>query len=143
SRPVGTVALVLWLRCSTIGRLVLMTGKYTESAYAIGVPVPWVFLAVFCLGGALAGLAGGLLMTILPVSPTIGLQFLIIALIVSIAGRLSFAGVGLVGLAYGVGQAVLSSKLSGSATAMLIFAAFLGVLSLERIFIGRAARRQA
>lgn len=140
---VVTVALVLWLRYSTIGRLVLMTGKYTESAYAIGVPVQWVFLAVFCLGGALAGLAGGLLMTILPVSPTIGLQFLIIALIVSIAGRLAFVGVGIVGLAYGIGQAVLSSKLSGSATATLIFAAFLAVLSLERIFAGRMARRQA
>lgn len=138
-----TITFIVWLKFSMIGKLIAMTGKYTDSAYAIGVPVSRVFVGVFCIGGALAGLAGGLLMTILPVSPTLGLQFLIIALIVSIAGRLSFLGVGLVGLAYGIGQSVLNSHTSGSTASTIIFAAFLIVLSLDRVFSARIGRRRA
>jgi len=134
---------VVWLRYTTSGQLVRMTGRYTESAYAMGVPVRAVFIAVFCLGGALGGLAGGLLMTILPVSPTIGLDFLLIALIVAIAGRLSFVGVGVVGLAYGIVQAVLSNRIGGSSTALVVFVAFLAVLAAQRIFVGRLAARSA
>ncbi|HEY0639893.1 MAG TPA: branched-chain amino acid ABC transporter permease [Pseudonocardiaceae bacterium] len=134
---------VIWLRYTTSGQLVRMTGRYTESAYAMGVPVRTVFVGVFCLGGALAGLAGGLLMTILPVSPTIGLDFLLIALIVAIAGRLSFAGIAVVGLAYGIVQAVLSNRIGGSNTALVVFVAFLAVLAAQKLFVGRLAARRA
>ncbi|NYE18459.1 branched-chain amino acid ABC transporter permease [Microbacterium immunditiarum] len=124
---------MVWLRYSLSGRLMRMTGRYTEGAYAIGVPVQWVFVAVFCLGGAMAGVAGGLLMTIQPVSPTLGFGFLIVALIVSIAARLSMFGVVLVGFFYGIAQAVLNSLIDPSLTSVVIFVAFLAILSIERV----------
>jgi branched-chain amino acid transport system permease protein len=140
---VTSVSFVIWLRYSFAGKLLRMTGKYTEGAYAIGIPVRQVFIVIFCLGGAMAGLAGGLLMTVLPVTPTLGLDFLIIALIVSIAGRLSLIWVSVVSLVYGVAQSILNRLLDTPTAATIIFAAFLAVLALERIISTRSKVRRA
>jgi branched-chain amino acid transport system permease protein len=140
---VVTGAFYAWLQYSTRGKLLRMTGKFPGSSYAIGVPVQRIFLVLFCLGGAMAGLAGGLLITVLPVSPTLGFEFLVIALIVSIAGRLTFLGVGIVGLAYGTAQVLLNNTTSGSSASAILFMAFLAVLSLERVFVARSGRRTA
>jgi branched-chain amino acid transport system permease protein len=120
-----------------------MTGKFTASSHAIGVPVSKVFLLLFVLGGALAGLAGGLLMTIEPVTPGNAFTVLIVALLVSIAGRLTFIGVGIAGLLYGIIQVTLNSRFDSHLATSLVFVVFLLVLSFERVFSSRSGRRLA
>jgi branched-chain amino acid transport system permease protein len=138
-----TGALYAWLQFTTQGKLLRMTGKFTASSHAIGVPVSKVFLLLFVLGGALAGLAGGLLMTVEPVAPGNAFSVLIVALLVAIAGRLTFIGVGIAGILYGITQVVLNSKFDSHLATALVFIAFLLVLSFERVFSSRSGRRLA
>jgi branched-chain amino acid transport system permease protein len=114
---------------TTVGRLVRATASYESGARAIGVPVDRVFAGVFVASGATAGLAGGLMMTFLPVDPTLGLDFLLIALIVSIAGRLTFVGCVVIGLLYGVATTSLTAHFSNAVATLSIFIAFLLVLA--------------
>jgi branched-chain amino acid transport system permease protein len=140
---VVTIALYIWMQFSTLGKIVRMTGKFTESSNSIGVPVKRVFLAIFVFGGALAGLAGGLLMTVQPVAPDSSFSILIIAFIVTIAGRSSFIGVGIMGLLYGIGQVVLNARLDSHTATSVVFLAFLLVLSLDKILSAKKKVRAA
>lgn len=140
---VVTVMLAYVASRTTLGRIVRATALYENGAQAIGVPVAWVFAGVFVASGATAGLAGGLMMTFLPVEPTLGLDFLLIALIVSIAGRLTFVGCILIGLLYGVANTVLTSHFSNAVATLSIFLAFLFVLAAGEglAFRGRRSMR--
>jgi branched-chain amino acid transport system permease protein len=125
-----TILLAYVTSRTTLGRIVRATAWYENGSRAIGVPVEWVFAGVFVASGVLAGLAGGLMMTFLPVEPTLGLDFLLIALIVSIAGRLTFVGCVAVGLLYGVATTVLTQHFGNATAKFAVFGAFLVILAL-------------
>lgn len=127
------VALLLYLvfRYTYIGKMTEVAGKHEGGARAIGIPVERVFAGVFVLGSSLAGLAGGLIMTFQPVSPFLALEYVLIALIVAIAARLSFPGVLLLGLLYGVLLEVLRRWLGPDAAVIFVFVGFLAVIGGE------------
>jgi len=125
-----TILLAYVTSRTTLGRIVRATAWYESGSRAIGVPVEWVFAGVFVASGVLAGLAGGLMMTFLPVEPTLGLNFLLIALIVSIAGRLTFVGCVTIGLLYGVATTVLTAHVGNATSEFVIFGAFLIIIAL-------------
>jgi len=132
-------------RFTTVGKILRICGKYEQGAKSIGVPVEAVFAGVFVLGSALAGLAGGLAMTYLPAQPYEGLDFVVIAFIVSIAARLDFlASIG-VGLLYGVSQTVLNDVAGPGTAAVLTLSIFLVLLGAEHMIatardVGRRGR---
>jgi len=140
---VATALLYAWMQFSTRGKILRMTGKFTESSHAIGVPVKRIFLSLFIFGGALAGLAGGLLMTVQPVSPVSSFEILIVAFIVTIAARLTFVGVGVMGLLYGIAQVMLNSRLDSHLATALVFLAFLAVLSFDKLLSAKTRVRKA
>lgn len=127
---VVAAAIAFFLSRTTAGKAVRAAAQYEEGARSIGIPVELVFVGVFATGSALAGLAGGLLVTFLPVSPELALQYLIIVLVVAIAGRLTLLGCTLVGLGYGVLQVTLQQQFGPVASELLIFGGFLFVLAL-------------
>ena len=82
------VGVGLWLLMAktNLGRLIRAGVDDQEMLHALGFNVKGLFIAVFALGGALAGFAGVVAATTLSVSPGTDVQFLLAALIVVIVG---------------------------------------------------------
>ena len=81
-------ALSLVLGRTQIGAMIRAGVDNDEMAACIGINVERLFLAVFCVGCALAGLAGAVAAPLLSVTPDMGLQILIPTLIVIVIGGL-------------------------------------------------------
>jgi urea transport system permease protein len=90
---IGLAVLVLGLMALFIARspwglLLRAVHQSREMAEAHGVNTGRVDLAVFALGSGIAGLAGSTLALISPVTPTIGLSYIVYAFLVVIVGGL-------------------------------------------------------
>ncbi len=99
-------ALHLFLARARWGRAIRATAEDWEAAALMGIPVERTYLLAFALGTALAGVAGGLVSVAYSISPSIGLEWTLKALIVVVLAGLgslfgSFAG----GLILGVAEA--------------------------------------
>jgi branched-chain amino acid transport system permease protein len=102
-----TVGFFLMFRFTALGKSMEIAGKYPEGAAAIGLPVERLYRYVWLIGSAMALLGGVFLVAGTPVTPFLGLEYLVIAVIVSISARLSFAGVVAAAILLGLGNPVL------------------------------------
>jgi branched-chain amino acid transport system permease protein len=105
-------ALHLFLAKARWGRAIRATAEDWEAAALMGIPVGKTYLLAFALGTALAGIAGGLVSVSYSISPSIGLEWTLKALIVVVLAGLgslfgSFAGGILLGLAEATSVALL------------------------------------
>lgn len=105
-------ALHLFLAKTRWGRAIRATAEDWEAAALMGIPVGRTYLLAFALGTALAGIAGGLVSVSYSISPSIGLEWTLKALIVVVLAGLgslfgSFAGGILLGLAEATSVALL------------------------------------
>ena len=97
-------ALHFFLAKTRWGRAIRATAEDWEAAALMGIPVQRAYLLAFALGTALAGIAGGLVSVSYSISPSIGIEWTLKALIVIVLAGLgslfgSFAGGILLGLA--------------------------------------------
>lgn len=97
-------ALHLFLAKARWGRAIRATAEDWEAAALMGIPVGKTYLLAFALGSALAGIAGGLVSVSYAISPSIGLEWTLKALVVIVLAGLgslfgSFAGGIILGLA--------------------------------------------
>jgi branched-chain amino acid transport system permease protein len=106
-------AAALWalLEQTRLGAMIRAGVDDMDMARALGIPVPRLFTAVFCLGAALAGMGGVLGGPILSVYPGLDMDMLPLALIVLILGGPgslagAFAGSFFIGFLYTFGQAL-------------------------------------
>lgn len=99
------ILLLLWWFVSTtrIGRSLRAVGQNREAAALIGIHVPGAFALAFGLSAALAGLTGILLGSIRFITPSLGTEPLVKAMIVVIFGGLGSLGA-TVGAAYVIGM---------------------------------------
>lgn len=74
------------LRYTKLGLLARGTMQRSDMAAVLGVSTGQVYMATFCLGSAIAGLAGGVLAPITGVVPTIGATYIAKAFITVISG---------------------------------------------------------
>jgi branched-chain amino acid transport system permease protein len=98
------LALHWFLSKARWGRAIRATAEDWEAASLMGIPVGRTYLLAFALGTALAGIAGGLVSISYSISPSIGMEWTLKALIVIVLAGLgsllgSFAGGILLGLA--------------------------------------------
>lgn len=125
----GVLALVLGR--TQIGAMIRAGVDNDAMAACMGIDVERLFFAVFCVGCALAGLAGAVAAPLLSVTPDMGLQILIPTLIVIVIGGLgSLKGAIAGSLIYGVVQtfgAVLFPQLAS----ILIYGLLAAVLILR------------
>ena len=108
---VTAVALWALLERTRLGAMIRAGVDDMDMARALGIPVPRLFTAVFCLGAALAGMGGVLGGPILSVYPGLDMDMLPLALIVLILGGPrsvvgAFAASFFVGFVYTFGQAL-------------------------------------
>jgi branched-chain amino acid transport system permease protein len=108
------MALQLFLARSRWGRAIRATAEDWEAAALMGIPVGKTYLLAFALGTALAGIAGGLVSVSYSISPSIGLEWTLKALIVVVlAGLGSLFGCFAGGLLLGLAEATSVAFLGG------------------------------
>ena len=73
----------IWIRATTQDRVM---------AQAMGIPVPWVFTAVFAIGAAMAAASGVLFAPLVGVNHTMGLDWVLKAFIVVVVGGMGNLG---------------------------------------------------
>ncbi|BDW84256.1 branched-chain amino acid ABC transporter permease [Roseicyclus marinus] len=127
------VALALVLSRTQIGAMIRAGVDNDAMAACLGINVERLFFVVFCVGCALAGLAGAVAAPLLSVTPGMGLQILIPTLIVIVIGGLgSLKGAVAGSLIYGFVQtfgAVLAPQLAS----VLIYALLAAVLVIKPV----------
>ncbi|MBY5989965.1 branched-chain amino acid ABC transporter permease [Roseovarius atlanticus] len=102
--PVILIALWAFATRTATGRSLRAVGQNQDAAALLGINVPLTFGIAFGLGAALAGLAGVLLGGIRFITPTLGAEPLVKAMIVVIFGGLGSLGA-TVGAAFVIGMA--------------------------------------
>ena len=126
-------ALAFVLGRTQIGAMIRAGVDNDEMAACLGINVERLFFTVFCVGCALAGLAGAVAAPLLSVTPDMGLQILIPTLIVIVIGGLgSLRGAIAGSLIYGFVQtfgAVLAPQLAS----VLIYALLASVLVIKPV----------
>jgi branched-chain amino acid transport system permease protein len=119
------MALQIFLARSRWGRAIRATAEDWEAAALMGIPVGKTYLLAFALGTALAGIAGGLVSVSYSISPSIGLEWTLKALIVVVlAGLGSLFGCFAGGLLLGLAEATSVAFLGGpyrEAVGLLLF----------------------
>jgi branched-chain amino acid transport system permease protein len=104
----------IWLRAVAQNR---------PMAAALGVPVPRVYILAFVVCSGLAALAGGLLLPLVSVYPTVGSDVILNAFIVVVAGGLgNFRGAAIVSILVGEVQSLGSLVLKPSVLEVVLFA---------------------
>ena len=138
----AVVAALLWILVerTRLGAMIRAGVDDTEMARALGIPVPRLFTAVFCLGAALAGMGGVLGGPILSVYPGLDMDMLPLALLVLILGGPgslvgAFLGSFFIGFLYTFGQALLPQL-----AYVILFLPMVAAIALRpRGLFGRAA----
>jgi branched-chain amino acid transport system permease protein len=148
--PLGPVSYPLYfLVVVVVGMGVLLAGsfalKYTKYgiwlravaqnrplATALGVPVPRVFILTFVVCAGLAALAGGLLVPLTAVYPTVGADVILYAFIVVVAGGMgNLRGAALVAILVGEVQSLGSLVAKPSVVTITLFALVIVLLMVR------------
>lgn len=127
--PVILVALWQFTTRTSIGRSLRAVGQNQDSAALLGINVPATFALTFALGAALAGLTGILLGGIRFITPGLGVEPLVKAMIVVIFGGLGSPGA-TVGAAFvlGLAEAFLILAIGLYWTPFVLFAGLIVIL---------------
>jgi branched-subunit amino acid ABC-type transport system permease component len=113
----------IWLRAVAQNR---------PMAAALGVPVPRVFVLAFVVCAGLAALAGGLLVPLTAVYPTVGADVILYAFIVVVAGGMgNLRGAALVAILVGEVQALGSLVAKPSVVTIALFALVIVILMVR------------
>lgn len=128
------VGFFLLFRYTTLGKSMEIAGKYPEGAAAIGLPTERLYRFVWLIGSAMALLAGAFLVTGTPVTPFLSLEYLVIAVIVSISARLSFVGAAAASILLGLGNPLLVAfTRNPELSSVAVYGCFLVVIALTPI----------
>jgi branched-chain amino acid transport system permease protein len=126
------IGLQLFLNRTYLGKAIRATAEDWRTAALTGINVQRMYLITFALGAALAGLAGMLVVVQFSVSPNIGLNWTLKALIVVVlAGLGSMPGTFVAGILLGVAEAVSSLVFGGQYRELVGLVIFLIILSVR------------
>lgn len=126
------VALFIFLRHGRLGIAIRAYAQDPEASELAGIRPQVLVPTVFVIGGLLAGIAGGLLLSMVPVSRFIGTAFAIKGFLVAIVGGLgSPAGALVAGLLIGVVESLAGGYLGGGVAALFGLLTAIAVLMVR------------
>lgn len=126
------LATLLFLRLNIYGLAIKALIQHREAAAVVGIDVERVQLLSFCIGFALAGLAGSLLSMTEQISPFMGFPYTIAAFVVVILGGLGNLAGGIVAsLLLGVVETYGVALTSPSLQSVLIYGIFILALMIR------------
>ena len=122
----------LFLTRTRLGTALRATADDEQGAVLVGIPIGTAYLRAFALGSALAGVAGALVSVSDAVSPAIGLQWTLKALIVIVLGGMgNIFGTFVAGLFLGLAEATSGFLLGNAYREVVGLMLFLLVLSVR------------
>ena len=134
--------LFVGLRYTKYGRAVRACAEDREAAALMGIPVHWVIAGTFALGGALAATAGGLLASLFPIHPYIGLSLLLKGFAVALVGGLgNVEGAVAAALIVGTTETMAAGYLATEWRDAYTFALMISILLLRPTGLFRARGR--
>src|SRR3546814_1494742 len=88
----AAAGLALWafIRFTSLGKAIRAASQDPHAAQTLGIDIQRIYTVSFGIGAALAGLAGGLLISIYPAHPTVGFQPVIKSIACVILGGLGY-----------------------------------------------------
>ena len=123
------IGAVVFFRISTLGLAIKALIQQREASALVGIPVARIDLICFCLGFAVAGLAGVLISMTEEISPFMGFPFTVVAFVVVILGGLgNVTGSLFGGLLLGVLETFGVALTAPSYRSIMIYAVFIAVL---------------
>jgi branched-chain amino acid transport system permease protein len=124
-----TVALMIFIKRSYIGKAIRATVQDRDAALLMGINVPRVFMLTFAAGSALVGLAGCIMLPLYSTFPTVGLNFVLIAYVIVVLGGMgSMEGALLGGICIGLVQSLSGYYVAPAYGQMFYFVLFLLVM---------------
>jgi branched-chain amino acid transport system permease protein len=127
--PLFLVLLWMFLKYSRLGAAIRAAGQNRDAALLIGLSIERLYMLAFGTSAMLAGIAGILLGAMRPMTPTMGSEPLVKALVVAIFGGLGSIG-GTIGGAYVIGliEAVSTYAIGLYWTPAVLFGVMIAVL---------------
>ena len=126
------ILLELFLRNSRTGRAIRAVGQNRAAAQLMGINVNWIFMLTFGLGSVCVGIAAVFIAPLFPVSPTTGINFVLIAFVVVVLGGLGSLGGAFVGaLIVGLVDSISGFYLGSDIKQAIVFGIFLILLILK------------
>ena len=127
-----TGALTLLLRFTEVGRALRATVADPNMATMLGVNVGRIRTLAFGLSAALASVAGVVLATYYPMSPTVGVGFLVVAFVAMVMGGMtSIGGAFMASMVVGVAQQVTATLGDARIQNLTVFVIFILLLVLR------------
>jgi branched-chain amino acid transport system permease protein len=115
------ISLYLFLKNTDAGRAIRASSQEKDGALLVGISIKRIYYLVFGLGTGCAGVAGTLLVTFIPVVPTVGRSFdLLIFVVLVLGGMKSFIGAIVGGLIIGIVQSLGTIFIPGGINAGLM-----------------------
>lgn len=139
---VASLALYVFLQRSITGRAIRAASQDWEAATYMGVDIERTHALAFGIGIALTAVGGVMLATFQPISPFVGLEYVVVMFVAVVLGGLgSMTGALAGGLLIGLVQAVSQVWSSAQLANVWVFVLFLLVLYFRpQGLFGRAAR---
>jgi len=124
-----TMALMIFIKRSYIGKAIRATVQDRDAAMLMGINVPRLFLLTFAGGSALVGVAACIMLPLYSTFPTVGLNFVLIAYVVVVIGGMgSMEGALLGGICVGLVQSLSGYYIAPAYGQMFYFLLFLLVM---------------
>jgi branched-chain amino acid transport system permease protein len=128
----AVVALEIVLNHTVVGRGLRAVVSDREMASILGIPVGTLYVAAFVVSGVLAGLAGVVLVAYYPVSPTVGLNFILICFVcVLMGGAGDIIGTFVAGIIVGIIESVTATFWHPAYQDVVVYGVFI-VVALVR-----------
>jgi len=135
-----TVGIDLYLRRSRIGRAVRAVVADREVATTLGIDDRKVFTGAFVASMVVAGIAGAAMYGYLPVTPDVGVNFVLLGFIIVVLGGIGdLRGAFLAGICVGLAETLTASYWSTNVQDIVPYALFIvGATMLPRGVLGKA-----
>lgn len=126
------VLMHLYLKHTRLGVATKATAQNAQIAEACGINVKRVRYLTMGLGAAMAGVAGSLVISVLPFNPQTGYQYAVIAFVVAVVGGLgSFYGSIAAAIVLGAGQNILAKYTDQQLSFALIYFFLIAILIIR------------
>lgn len=126
------IALFLFLKRTHLGKALRATADNKRAAHLMGINVGHLYYLALGIGTACVGIAGGILMPMYAVFPTVGGYFVLIAFVVVVLGGMgSMTGAFIGGLIIGVVEAFSGFYLAPALKEVVYFLVFILILAFR------------
>jgi len=126
------IALFLFLKRTHLGKALRATADNKRAAHLMGINVGRLYYLALGMGTACVGIAGGILMPMYMVFPTVGGYFVLIAFVVVVLGGMgSMTGAFIGGLIIGVVEAFSGFYLAPALKEVVYFLVFILILAFR------------